>query len=255
MPVQRDLDELAPEKTIGEIEDTMADVKFGIDTAKDKKKRDGEAPAFARAGQSTQLVVGASESSDAVILTKAEELYERFLLRRVYYSAYSPAEQTSTTLLAKPATPAMREHRLYEADWLVRNYNYSASEIMEGTEDNLDLEIDPKLAWALRHRSLFPLDVNRVSRSLLLRLPGVGVRNVDRILKIRRHQRIRLDDLARLRVNLSRAKYFVMTADHNRELKYLDALDLRQKFVRPRTTLLGLFDTPAMPVSVVTGEL
>ena len=254
MPVQNDLDELAPEKTIGEIEETMADVKGGIDTAKDLTKRDGSAPAFARAGQSTQLVVGASASSDTVILSKAEQLYNRFKLRRVYYSAFSPAAFTDPKLQNKPATPPMREHRLYEADWLIRNYGYSAAEITQGLVDgNLDLEKDPKLTWALRHRHMFPVDVNRASKSLLLRIPGIGVRNVQRILNIRRFHRIQLADLARLNVTLARAKWFVVTADHNPDVFRLDRESLPDAF-RARSVQPSLFDPPAR-VSAAFGEL
>ena len=254
MPQQEDLDKLAPEKSIGEIEDTMADVKYGIDDAKDLAKRTGEKPAFARAGQSTQIVVGASESSDNVILSKAQQLYNEFRLRRVYYSAFAPAAETSPVLQEKPKTPAMREHRLYEADWLMRHYGYKAYEITGATRDgNLDLEHDPKLAWALRHRQLFPVDVNRASRSLLLRIPGIGVRSVDRIVKVRRFRRIRLEDLARLRVALNRAKWFVVTADHNPDVFKLDTASLPDKLRKPfvQPTLFA----PAPPASVITGEL
>src|SRR6476661_4578183 len=206
MPVQEDLDKLAPEKTVKEIEDTMADVKSGIDEAKDK----GGKAVFARAGQSTQLVVGASESSDTVILTKAEALYKKFLLRRVYYSAFSPAADTSVELRTRPKTPAMREHRLYEADWLIRNYGFQAHEVTEGLEGgNLDLENDPKLAWALRHRHMFPVDVNRASKSLLMRIPGIGVKNVNRIVNIRRFHLLKLADLIRPNVSMNRAKWFI----------------------------------------------
>ena len=254
MPVQEDLDQLAPEKTITEIEHTMADVKHGIDDAKDLIKRDGSKPVFARAGQSTQLVVGASQSSDTVILSKAEQLYNRFKLRRVYYSAFSPAEFTHTELQTRPKTPPMREHRLYEADWLIRNYGFSAHEVTGGTVDgNLDLQKDPKLAWALRHRQLFPVDVNRASKSLLLRIPGIGVRNVQRILNVRRFHRIRLEDLARLNVTMSRAKWFIVTADHNPDVFRLDRGDLPDAF-RPRAVQQSLFDT-APGASVVMGEL
>jgi putative DNA modification/repair radical SAM protein len=254
MPVQEDLDKLAPEKTIGEIESTMSHVKSGIDDAKDLAKRDGSKPAFARAGQSTQLVVGASESSDTVILTKAEQLYNRFKLRRVYYSAFSPAEFTDTALQTKPKTPAMREHRLYEADWLIRNYGFAAHEVTAGLDGgNLDLQKDPKLSWAIRHRQLFPVDVNRASKSLLLRIPGIGVRNVQRILNIRRFHRIRLADLARLNVTLSRARWFVITADHNPDVFRLDRSDLPDVFKR-RAVQPSLFETAPLP-SVVMGEL
>ncbi|HVF29618.1 MAG TPA: putative DNA modification/repair radical SAM protein [Pyrinomonadaceae bacterium] len=254
MPVQEDLDQLAPEKTIGEIEHTMADVKQGIDDAKDLAKRDGSKPVFAAAGQSTQLVVGASASSDTVILSKAEQLYNRFKLRRVYYSAFSPAEFTDTELQTKPKTPPMREHRLYEADWLIRNYGFSAHEVTSGTDDgNLDLHKDPKLSWALRHRQLFPVDVNRASKSLLLRIPGIGVRNVQRILNIRRFHRIRLEDLARLNVTLARAKWFITTADHNPDVFRLDRGDLPDVF-KPRAVQQSLFEI-APRASVVMGEL
>ena len=255
MPQQEDLDELAPEKTIGEIESTMADVKFGIDDASDLEKRSGEKPTFARAGQSTQIVVGASESSDDAILSKAQQLYNEFRLRRVYYSAFSPATDTSIELQARPKTPAMREHRLYEADWLMRHYGYRSYEITAGTQNgNLDLEHDPKLAWALRHRQLFPVDVNRASRSLLLLIPGIGVRSVERIVKVRRFHRVRLDDLVRLRVSINRAKWFVITADHNPDVFKLDGTALPDQLKKPlvQPTLFAPAPTPA---SVITGEL
>ena len=254
MPDQKDLDALAPEKTIAEIEHTMADVKSGIDESKETQKQKSPARPFARAGQSTQLVVGASESSDTDILSKAEALYNRFKLRRVYYSAFSPAEFTSADLQNKPKTPAMREHRLYEADWLIRHYGFKASEVTGGLRDgNLDLERDPKLAWAIRHRQLFPVDVNRASRSLLLRIPGIGVRNVNRILNIRRYHRIRLEDLVRLNIGISRAKWFIITADHNPDALRLDRNDL-PKLVTRRVIQPSLFDS-APRRSVVMGEL
>ena len=253
MPVQGDLDTLAPEKTIGEIEKTMADVKYGIEDAKDTKSKQKPA-AFARAGQSTQLVVGASESSDTVILTKAQQLYNKFKLRRVYYSAFSPAAFTEPILRDRPATSPMREHRLYEADWLIRNYGFKSHEVTEGlTGGNLDLEKDPKLAWALRHRNMFPVDVNRASKSMLLRIPGIGLKSVSRILSTRRFHRIKLEDLQRLRVSLVRAKWFVITADHNPDVFRLDRENLPDVFAKPKTQL-SLFDAIA-PISVVTGEL
>ena len=241
-------------ETLVEIENTMADVKQGIDEAKEQAKTDINAPQFARAGQSTQLVVGASESTDGVILTKAESLYKKFLLRRVYYSAFSPAQFTDPNL-AKIPTPPMREHRLYEADWVIRNYGFSASDITEGLDGgNLDLEKDPKLAWALRHRGLFPVDVNRASKSVLLRIPGIGIRNVARILKIRRFHRIKLEDLVRLRVSLVRAKWFITTADHNPDVFRLDRTDLLDRF-KPKLIQPGLFDPVVSKFSVITGEL
>ncbi|MEO5858694.1 MAG: putative DNA modification/repair radical SAM protein [Pyrinomonadaceae bacterium] len=254
MPSQDDLDALAPEKTIGEIEMTMADVKFGIDDSKDRAKNNGAKASFARAGQSTQLVVGASATSDSTILTKAQELYNQFKLRRVYYSAFSPAADTSPLLQARPKTPAMREHRLYEADWLIRHYGFRSHEITAGTDNgNLDLGKDPKLAWALRHRHMFPVDVNRASKSLLMRVPGIGVRSVNRIINSRRFTRIRLQDLVRLRVALNRARWFVTAADHNPDVLRLDRTDLPD-LLAPKLEQLSLF-SELTPATVILGEL
>lgn len=252
MPVQQDLDLLAPEKTLAEIENTMTEVKNGIDTAKDLTNKKGDAPPFARAGQSTQIVVGATASSDALILAKAENLYQKFALRRVYYSAFTPIEN-SDARLSQPVTPLMREHRLYEADWLIRLYGFKANEITAGVKDeNLDLEKDPKLAWALRHRDFFPLDVNKVAAHKLLRVPGLGVRNVSRILNIRRFHQIKLADLAKLRVRLNHAKWFVITADHNPNVFALDGEKLEEK-IKPKVIQPSLFDN--LPNTAFSGEL
>lgn len=255
MPVQKDLDLLAPEKTLAEIETTMFEVKNGIRAAKDLTKRNGEVPVFARAGQSTQMVVGATASSDTTILHKAESLYKKFDLRRVYYSAFTPIEN-SNPLLSEPPTPLMREHRLYEADWLIRHYGFTASEITHGTAGaNLDLERDPKLSWALRHREYFPVDVNKSSARRLLRVPGLGARNVARILKIRQFHKIKLEDLAKLRVVLTRAKWFITTADFNPNVFLLDANDLDAKLRRPKNIQPSLFQFLETANTAITGEL
>lgn len=254
MPLQEDLDKLAPEKTLLEIENTMADVKSGIDENRQEKVERPRAPLFARAGQSTQIVVGASESPDAAILDKAESLYDRFKLRRVYYSAFSPVTH-GAGLLPRAKAPLMREHRLYEADWLIRHYGFKASEITEGlVGQNLDLEKDPKLAWALRHREFFPVDVNTAPKNLLLRVPGIGAGNVKRILNIRRFHRIRLEDLRRLRVILTRARWFITTADHNTDVFKLDSPKL-ETLMKPKLVQPSLFEAPALITSVVGGQL
>jgi putative DNA modification/repair radical SAM protein len=252
LPVQQDLDLLAPEKTLTQIENTMAEVKNGIDAAKDLTRKNGDSPKFARAGQSTQIVVGATASSDALILAKAENLYQKFDLRRIYYSAFTPIENTDARL-SEPITPLMREHRLYEADWLIRRYGFSANEITGGAANsNLDLEKDPKLAWALRHREFFPVDVNSAAAHQLLRVPGLGTRNVSRILKIRRFQRLKLEDLGKLRVRLSSAKWFVITADYNPNVFCLDAEKLEEK-LKPKAIQPSLFDN--LPDPAFSGEL
>lgn len=252
MPAQKDLEKLAPEKTISEIENTMWEIKKGASAAKDLTKRNGDAPAFARAGQSTQMVVGATKSNDALILHKAESLYRRFSLRRVYYSAFTPIENDNP-LLPIEKTPLMREHRLYEADWLLRFYGFTASEITHGANgQNLDLERDPKLSWALRHRDYFPVDVNRAPARQLLRVPGIGARNVSRILKIRHYHKIKLEDLARLRVRLSNAKWFVITADYNPDVYQLDGEKLAEK-LKPKVFQPSLFE--GFQTAAWTGEL
>lgn len=237
LPTQGDLDRLAPAKTISSAEEAMSHIRQAKEEAEELPA--SASPVLA-AGQSTQMIVGATPTSDADILQTASRLYDRHGLRRVYYTAFSPIPQSDSRLPLKP--PALvREHRLYEADWLIRHYGFRASELFEEGDGNLDPEISPKLAWALRHRDFFPVDVNRASRSQLLRVPGLGARNVDRILAMRRQGSLRLEDLARLRVRLSEARYFITTADPPVHVLQLDRADLRRAFV-PAGRQLGLFD-------------
>jgi len=246
LPVDRELRALAPAKKHEEIEAAMLQIRDGIAESKDKTNRRGESPRFAPAGQSTQMIVGATPAPDATILAKANTLYRQHKLRRVYYSSFSPIPFADPTLpLKKP--PLLREHRLYQADWLLRFYGFRVEEILPPEEPNLSLDHDPKLAWALRHRAFFPLDVNRASRSALLRVPGLGVRNVNRILDIRKLRAVKLEDLARLRVSLDKTKYFIITADHNPGLQQIDSLHL-PKLIKPEARQLSLF-------GAVTGEL
>jgi putative DNA modification/repair radical SAM protein len=254
LPTQSDLDKLAPDKTHHEIETAMSQVQNGIEAAKDSMNKKGETPHFAPAGQSTQVVVGATESTDAQILEKADLLYRAFGLWRVYYSAYSPIPETDAALLPQENAPLVREHRLYQADWLMRYYDFRVDEIVEKKDENLALDKDPKLSWALRHREFFPVDVNRASARDLLRVPGLGARNVSRILKIRRYHRIRLEDLAKLRVVLNRARWFVTTADHNPNVFLIDAVDL-EELLKPKNRQLSFFDVWENRFSAITGQL
>ncbi|MES2523741.1 MAG: putative DNA modification/repair radical SAM protein, partial [Gemmatimonadota bacterium] len=223
LPNQADLDRLAPDKELVQIRSAMHGVRDHIDSAKSEAREARRAvpdagdksglPRFAPAGQSTQLVVGATETDDASILTLASSLYSTERLRRVYYSAFSPIPDASPGL-PPVAAPLVREHRLYQADWLLRFYGFSVGEIAPAEARSLDLGIDPKLAWALRNRAEFPVDLNRAPRESLLRVPGLGVRSVDRIIASRRWRLVRVEDLARLRVPLSRVLPFVETVDH-----------------------------------------
>jgi putative DNA modification/repair radical SAM protein len=212
LPTQADLDRLAPDKTRQSIEETMAVVREHRDAAEDDRRSMAHARPFAPAGQTTQMIVGASGSTDADILRTSAELYARHGLRRVYYSAFSPFPRAPESMPSGPP-PRVREHRLYQADWLVRHYGFEASELTVPDSPDLSLAINPKLAWALRHPEAFPVDLNAAPRELLLRIPGIGYRTVNRLLRIRRHTRITRRDLVALRVRLAEAEPFIVTAD------------------------------------------
>ena len=209
LPTEQALDALAPEKSHATIRRSMGRMRLRIDESKAEKR----APKFAPAGQSTQVIVGADPSPDSAILGMSTQLYSSYGLRRVYYSAFSPIPDASSALPPR-AAPLLREHRLYQADWLLRFYGFSLSEMPVGEAGNLPLDIDPKLAWALAHREDFPVDVNRAPRETLLRIPGLGVKSADRLIGARRHRRLRMDDLARLRLSVTKLAPFIVTADH-----------------------------------------
>lgn len=249
LPTQADLDKLAPEKNSEIIESAMTIVKSEINASKQEHRTSKAAPLLAPAGQSTQMVIGATPSTDAQILHKASRLYSDLGLRRVYYSAFSPFPKADPRLPIS-APPLVREHRLYEADWLMRYYSFSADELTTPQQPNLDAQVDPKLAWALRNREFFPVDVNRATREQLLRVPGLGYRNVNRIISIRRYHLLSLDDLRKLRVSLRRCKPFVITSDHNPSVVVLDSERLAARTAAPEQ--LSLFEAAA---SAVGGEL
>ncbi len=213
LPTDQDIEKLAPEKNLTRIEKSMTGIKAKIDEAKDARKTSRLAPAYAPAGQSTQMIIGATPTPDRVILDRATHLYRKQRLRRVYYSAFSPIPSASPAL-PLIAPPLIREHRLYQADWLIRFYGFQPSELTSESAPALDLTIDPKLAWAVRNPAQFPTDLNRASREQLLRVPGLGVRNVDRILTIRRWTKITLADLTRLRAPVRKMLPFIETTDH-----------------------------------------
>jgi putative DNA modification/repair radical SAM protein len=241
LPTQRHLDALAPGRRLVTITRAMDRIRDGIAEAHEAQRRHLRAPSFAPAGQVTQMVVGANDASDAEILAASAVLYERQRLRRVYYGTYVPIPDAGSAL-PDVAPPLAREHRLYQADWLLRDYGFSVDELVPDDAPNLALDVDPKLAWALRHRELFPLDLNRASRPELLRVPGLGPRTVERILAMRRWRRVRTSDLLALRGPVSRALPFVVAADANPALQLLDRTDLRDRVAKPwRWTQLELF--------------
>ena len=245
LPTDAGLARLAPDKDGARIEGAMADVKLSITDNLDARKKYRSAPRFAPGGQSTQMIVGADAASDSDIISKASGLYDRHRLRRVYYSAFSPIPDASAVLpLKRP--PLIREHRLYQSDWLMRFYGYSATEVQQATDPTgmLPLDIDPKLAWALNFRDQFPVDVNRAPKEALLRVPGLGVRGVGMLLRARRHKRLRLEDVARITVSIEKLRPFIVTADW-RPVQLSDRADLLSLFVRPKKVeQLELFATP-----------
>ena len=232
LPTDRAVQSYAPEKSPDQIRRAMADVRLKREARKERSFT-GKRPArFAPAGQSTQMIVGADGADDATILRTSTRLYSSYRLKRVYYSAFSPIPDSSAALpLIKP--PLMREHRLYQADWLLRFYGFGIEEIAASTAGGLlDLEVDPKLAWALANRHLFPVDVNRAERETLLRVPGLGTRTVGRILATRGHRTLRYEDLRRMGANLKQAKPFITLLDW-RPRALGDAADLRARFAPP----------------------
>lgn len=213
LPSENSLHRLAPEKRMPEIRRAMGSLRLAIDEGREARKESRKAPRFSPAGQSTQMIVGADAAPDLDILRTSVGLYASYGLKRVYYSAFSPIPDASSALPAA-APPLMREHRLYQADWLYRFYGFTLDEIASAAPGGMfDTAIDPKLAWALANRGRFPVDLNRASREWLLRVPGLGTRAVERILASRRHRRLRLDDLARLAGGRRRMLPFVELAD------------------------------------------
>lgn len=251
MPVQADLNLLAPAKTIEDAKTSMHQIAEKVEeTKEDQKYSPLKAPKFAPAGQTTQMIVGATESTDAVILNQSQSLYNQYSLRRVYYSAYSPIPHADA-FLPRGEPSLVRENRLYQADWLVRFYKFNAAELTSQEAPNLPLDIDPKTAWALRNRQSFPVNVNTASREELLRIPGFGVKNVERILQMRPFRKISLMDLAKLKIPLKRARYFVVTSDHNPDVYLLDANNLKDR-IKPEEKQLSFFD---LKLSAASGDL
>lgn len=256
LPTPAGLAALAPQKDGAAIGRSMARMAVHIEDARQARREQARAPAvslgaarparrakppaFAPGGQSTQMIVGADATDDRTILATSARLYDLHRLRRVYYSAFSPIPDASRGL-PLVAPPLLREHRLYQADWLMRYYGFAPDEIVSPTQGGmLALDVDPKLAWALAHRERFPVDVNTAPRELLLRVPGLGVGSVDRLLAARRVRRLRHADLARLHVPLKKVLAFVEAADH-RPGRALEAADLAARLAPPPVQR-GLFD-------------
>lgn len=239
LPTEKSIQQLAPQKQVTTIRQAMANVRVHIEDAKDSTLQSKLQKKFAPAGQSTQMIIGADGANDATILQSSATLYTGYRLKRVYYSAFSPIPDASSILpIIEP--PLLREHRLYQADWLFRFYGFQMEELTESqTNGMLDLDFDPKLAWALNNRHRFPVDINHADKEMLLRIPGMGVRNVKRILMARRFKRLTLDDLQAFHLSLAKLKPFII-ADQWSPTHLIDSAKLAERF-RPKPKQLELF--------------
>ncbi len=258
LPSRQSLALLAPDKPREAVIGPMRQVSSLIVESKEARQQSRKAPRFAPAGQSTQLIVGATPESDREIILLTEGLYKRLELKRVYYSAFIPVS-SDNRLPALPTPPLLREHRLYQADWLLRFYGFAAHELLDEGRPNLDMRFDPKSDWALRHLELFPVEVNRADYEVLLRVPGVGVRSAQRIVQARRGTRLGEAELKKLGVVLKRARYFLTAGGRYLGGIRLDGPRLIERLLAPvrrpaRLDQLELFAS-VPDVSAVTGEL
>ena len=209
IPNEQSLQVLAPEKDFASVFAPMRHIKQGILENLEDRKKFRSAPRFAPAGQSTQMIVGASPERDKDILSLSASLYKRPTMKRVYYSGFVPVNGYDKRLPALKQPPLVRENRLYQADWLMRFYQFTASEIADDAYPDLDLEVDPKLSWALRHPEKFPIDINKADYEMLLRIPGVGVKSAKLIVTARRYGKLGSDQLRKIGVVMKKATYFI----------------------------------------------
>lgn len=249
IPTESGLKLLAPEKSHKELIKPMGLIKNELQLYREERKIFRKVPRFAPAGQSTQMIVGATNESDLKIIKVADHFYKNFNMKRVYYSGYVPVLEDARLPSILSQVPVQREHRLYQADWLMRFYGFQADEIVSNDNPFLDLEVDPKLGWALRNRDKFPVNINTAPKEILMRIPGVGLKSVSKILKARTFQKLNIDHLRKLGVAVNRAKYFVEFDSFNMDAKFIDDKNFRQiilggmksKWSSPFSQQLSLF--------------
>ena len=244
IPTEENLKLLAPEKDFKSVLQPMEAIHKGILENKEDRKKYKKAPRFAPAGQSTQVIIGATPDSDKQILNLASGLYNGQSLKRVYYSGFIPVNSYDNRLPAITAPPLKRENRLYQADWLMRFYFFKVDEIVNDANPNLDLDFDPKMAYALRNPWLFPVDINRAEYETILRVPGIGVKSAQLIISARRYGKINSSQLKKMGVVLKRARYFITC----NELSSPTVQDVRPEYLRkillekPETKKLPKYD-------------
>lgn len=231
MPTEAGLKLLAPEKSHAEVKHDLGIVHRSIVQFKQDRKLIRSTPRFVPAGQSTQMVVGATADTDRDVLHLADQYYKNFQLRRVYYSGYIPISQDNRMPALGTPPPLIRENRLYQTDWLLRFYGFGVQEIVNDAHPNLELEIDPKLSWALRHPEFFPLDINRADYQMILRVPGIGVKSARKIVQARRFGKLHSDQLQRMGVAYNRAQHFIRCADSVQSLRNPTPEEIRKRIL------------------------
>ena len=209
IPTEQNLKMLAPEKSHESVFKPMLYIQQGVLESNEERRKFNSAPRFAPAGQSTQMIIGATDESDKQILNTSAAMYQRPSMKRVYYSGYIPVNSYDNRLPALRQPPLVRENRLYQADWLMRFYEFKVDEIVDDAHPDLDLEIDPKLSWALRHPEHFPVDINKADYTQILRIPGIGVKSAKLIVVSRKSGRLNASILKRIGVVMKKAQYFI----------------------------------------------
>ena len=228
IPTESGLKLLAPDKNREDMLQPMRIVQKGIQQYKDEKKIIRSTPKFAPAGQSTQMIVGATNENDLQIIKVADHFYKNYGMKRVYYSGYIPVTVDNRLPAITSEVPVLRENRLYQSDWLMRFYDFKADEILDFNMPFLDLEVDPKLSWALRHLDQFPVNLQTADYKMILRIPGIGVKTAQKIVSARQFQVLTIDHLKKLGAAVNRAKYFIDFTYGNPFLKHLTDLNLRK---------------------------
>ena len=250
IPTDEGLKKLAPDKNREDMTTPMRQISTGIIANKDERKVIRHAPTFAPAGLSTQMVIGATGESDFNIMTTADNLYDQYNLKRIYYSGYVPISHDDRLPGIGSPVPMLREHRLYQTDWLMRVYGFKMTEILDDKNPNLDLALDPKIGWALRNLPFFPVDVNKADKEMLLRVPGIGFKSVEKIIQGRRFRQLNFEHLKSMGVILSRARYFIQCQEKNPALSQnnFEAHKLRNILLKQVTSKYALQLTPQMSI-------
>lgn len=233
IPSEQNLKLLAPEKDYQSVFTPMRFIQQGMLESAEDRKKFRKAPKFVPAGQSTQVIIGATPDTDKQILSLASALYKRPSFKRVYYSGYIPVNKNDSRLPAIAKPPLVRENRLYQADWLMRFYEFQAHEIVDDAHPDLELDIDPKMGWALRHPEFFPIDVNTAPYEMILRVPGIGVKSAKQIVSSRRYGKLNSVQLKKMGVVMKRAQYFIVC----RELPMQTVNELTPQYVRRQVSL------------------